>query len=167
MHPLHSPNLNPNPEPKPKPKMRLPQRSLLAVEGSKLSTETGQFTLTSSKTGLTGKSTSTSNPNLTKKSCLRSDKPSILSETRQASAHASPSNPKLESIPTNNTDETPIDEVKRSRKCWQLNGNSSVSFSPQTKLPEGMMKVLLSLQYAQYMLDTATINNLFSYIYKL
>ena len=113
VHPMHSPNVNTSPEPKPK-KHPL-RKSVLGKEGSKLLTESGKSSLPGRKSSLTDKSGSSLS---THKPEERTSKESSIDET-------------------NMTISKQGELVKKPRKCWQLNGHSSLDFSPKrlTSLP--------------------------------
>ena len=115
VHALHSPNINTSPEPEPKAKKHPLWKSVLGKEGSKLLTESGKSSLPDCKSSLSGKSrlTEKSSSSLpTHKAEVTTSKESTIDET-------------------NTTISKPGELVKKPRKCWQLNGHSSLDFSPK------------------------------------
>ena len=126
---MHSPDINTSPEPEPKPKKRPLRKSVLSKEGSKLLTESGKSSL-AGKSSLPGHKSS-----LTGKSSL-TDKSSLSLPTQELEVKTS----KESSIDeTNMTISKQEEIVKKPRKCWQLNGHSSLDFSPKrlASLPLG------------------------------
>lgn len=120
VHPSHSPHVN---SPEPQLKMPALQKSVLSFEGTKLSSEkkvgkcslpTGKSSLAGGKTNFIGKSTSfMGDPE------CRADKDHCIEETSGTQENKSVKRPR--------------------RKCWELNGQTSLSFSPKllSSIPAG------------------------------
>ena len=114
----------------------------MGIAAPKLSTETGNSSLTSksilagNKSTLSNKSNPTTKSSLTGKSSL-TRKSILCKPKRESETRTSKENTIDETNLTSSNERNEV--IKKPRKCWQLNENSSLSFSPRclSSLPDG------------------------------